>query len=464
MSKLKKSDLKAHLLHSVQLLKRSLDYSDYTYFILAMLFFQYAKLSNQSTTFSRAPQVVSVPSMLARTSGQRKQKTRQDEIADSFSALEDVHPPLTDVLLPALPENPLDDSLLSEYGQLLERFQQTTGVFSNSDSFSHAYEYWIDQLAMMTVRRDVAFYTRRSLVRLMVEIVKPKVGMSIYDPTVGTGGMLIESARYVRQHGGNPESLRFTGREKSPDIWAICKMNLLVHGIQDATIERGDTLQNSPNATGVFDLVLQNFPLSANTRSGQLADSKFLRHALQSLSYAGKAAILAPSTILQHDHQELWHDVLSRDWLEAVISLPPRLLHGTPAGACLLIFNKQKSLERLSHVLFIKAAPQFVPSSRHDHLQDSDIQTAVQAVDRWSGDLENIRVIPVQQIEAQNYTLNVDRYLERVETPQALDVGAALSRYQTAVKKREAAVEKLMKTLESLNYPPAASKDGKSGG
>ena len=464
MPKLQKSHLKSHLLRSVEILKHSLNYTEYCYFILAILFFSYAaELPTRSYINSGTSPIVPMPHKLPRTLAKRRETGLQDDLIESFSLFEGFNLSLKDVLLPALPSNPLSDSVLTDYANTLDQLHQATSLFSSPDAFSHAYEYWIQQLAMLTVKQGVAFYTQRSLVRLIVEILQPKEGMSIYDPTVGTGGMLIESANFVRRHGGNPHAMRFYGREKESNIWAICKMNMVVHGLQDAVIEHGDTLQSSSGTLGLFDLVLQNLPLSSNTRSGRLADEKLLRHALQSLSPVGKAAILIPSTMLQHDHQDLWNTIFSHDWLEAVISLPQKLLHGTIAGACLLIFNKRKLAERLSNVLFIKSSSHAVPHARYNMLEDSDIQSIVQAIAQWGGDVHTVRVVPVAQIEEQNYNLNVDRYLEWVETPQSFSVGAALSRYHSAVKKREEAVERLIKTLNELNYPKTGSKGGKLG-
>ncbi|HEX2620525.1 MAG TPA: N-6 DNA methylase, partial [Phototrophicaceae bacterium] len=121
-----------------------------------------------------------------------------------------------------------------------------------SERFGQAYDYWISQLARMTVRRGSAFYTERSLIRLMVGLMKPAEGMSIYDPTAGTGGMLVEAAQYIRQQGGSLDTTRLFGREKSPDIWAVCKMNLLAHQIENFAVQQEDTLTSSQDLFDTF--------------------------------------------------------------------------------------------------------------------------------------------------------------------------------------------------------------------
>ena len=314
MAKLRRSELRAHLLRSVQILKSSLSYSSYCYLILVLLFFNHAvenpfRYGSPSPGQNAASLPQSTPTLLHR----RKKKDRQeDEWLHALANLEDYFPPLKDVLTPALKRGPLPENALAEIQTQVDKLQQTTGVFSSPESFSYAYDYWIEQLALLTVKRGLSFYTQPSLIRLMIDLLKPRAGMSIYDPSVGTGGTLVEAARYVEQHGGSPSTMRFFGREKAPDIWAICKMNLLAHGLDNAVITQGDTLQAASAATNTFDLVLQELPLSPNRRSGQLADAAFLRHAVQSLTPDGRAAVLCPSSVTQHDHPEFWRFVLSR--------------------------------------------------------------------------------------------------------------------------------------------------------
>lgn len=449
MTKLTRSGLRTHLQRSVQILKRSLDYSASTYFILTMLFLNFSMgispyTSAHGNIHFLPRSVTQAQVMMMR----RKSPNRRDEISEELTLLEAAIPLLKGALLPALNQGTVSDAVLYEFDKNLQKLQQDTDVFSNPERFRIAYDYWIEQLAIMTIRRDVGFYTQRPLARLMINLLKPTEGMSIYDPSVGTGGLLVEAMQYLRQQGGDPRTLRLLGREKSAEIWAICKMNLLVQGIEDATIEQGDTLQTVQ--ADAFDLVIEDLPLFPNSRSGQKAELTFLRHAIASLSPQGRAALLVPSTLLNHNHQEFWRFILSRDWLEAVISLPPKLLHGTSAGATLLMFNKHKREERQLKVLFVQAAPHFVAKSRMNMLPDGDVQRVVAAFETWRND-EHARVVPLHEIENQGNHLNVDRYLEWVETPQTFDVGSALQRYRFAVQKRETAVEELMKTLESLN-------------
>jgi type I restriction enzyme M protein len=453
---LKKSDLKKHLLDSVHILKRTLDYSVYVYFILAMLFFYHVGEIPYRGSL-KSIQLVSPRASVIPIRGnfQKKKRDLQDDLIEAFSTVELIDPDLRGVLLPALPTKFISDATLIEYRQHLDALQQNTSIFAMSERFGQAYDYWISQLARMTVRRGTAFYTERSLIRLMVGLMKPTEDMSIYDPTAGTGGMLVEAAQYIRQQGGSLDTTRLFGREKSPDIWAVCKMNLLAHQIENFAVQQEDTLTSSQDLFDTFDLVLQNLPLPPdpqNKGQNRRLNTAFLQHAIYSLSETGRAAILAPNTILQQDQRDVWRYVVNRDWLEAVISLPPKLLHGTHAAACILIFNKKKSEDRNSQVLFIHLASDFTPRTRHSELQDEDIRLMIQSFETWGEGSDHARIIPVARIEEQDYSLRIEQYPDLGDPVPTFDLIAGFNRYLVATRKREQAVKNLITSLEELNY------------
>lgn len=466
MTKIKKSDLKNHLLQSINILKRSLDYATYCYFILAMLFFYHVgEMPSLYTTRPNLPRIMASSSAPARISLQTSSRRRRNlygDLSDSFSEIEGSIPILRNVLLPAIQAKPIDESALSDYQDLLGQLQQRTGIFSSPQNFSHAYDYWISQLAKLTTKQGVSFYTPRSVIRMMVGMVKPAVGMSIYDPTVGTGGMFTGSAHYISHQGGDIGSVEFYGCEVAADIWAICKMNMLAHGLEQAVISQNDVLQNPPDFLGRIDLVLQNLPLLPGSKGQvQRHNNDLLRHVLEVLSLNGRAAILTPSSLLQEDHRDLWRQVVGRDWLEAVISLPAKLLHGTNASANILIFNKNKVDTRSGKVLFVQASNEPLPYARHNELEDHTVESVIQAYDAWQSIPDFARVVPNQRIEEYDYKLSVDKYLRLEEDVPTFDVLSALRRYQSAVQEREAAVDKLMRNLETLNNSVQPCEDNK---
>jgi type I restriction enzyme M protein len=286
----------------------------------------------------------------------------------------------------------------------------------------------------------------------MADLLKPTAGMSICDPTARTGGMLLSCIDYLSSRGDDPAGLRLSGYESDAAIWAICKMNLIAHQANTDRIEQGDALEAWQN--GPFDLVLQNLPLVAGTKKKQIqSDMDYLRHALQILSPSGRAAVLSPAHILQTELRALWRDVLKHDWLEAVIGLPPRLLRGTPASACVLVFNKHKPPERAGQVLFVQSANGTTGSARHPTLRAEETQRIIQAYESWNDQHDFARVVSTGHIEDQDYNLMVSRYMEWIDVPQSFDLNIALNRYWSAVEKRETAVERLLKGLEALDYP-----------
>lgn len=465
MIKIKKSELKNHLLQSVQILRKSLDYATYSYLILAVLFFYHAgEMPSLYSGRLNLPRIIASSAPPSRISLQRRRKGLRDDLVSEFSEMETHIPLLKDVLLPAIPKTPIDDADLSEYHQQIDQLQERTGIFSSPQYFSTAYDYWISQLAKLTVKQGGSFYTPRSVIQLMVRITKPTTGMSIYDPTVGTGGMFTESAHYITQHGGNVNTVEFYGCEVASDIWAICKMNMLAHGLEQAVINQTDVLQKPPELLGKFDLVLQNLPLpidASNKGQTRRNNDDFLKHSIEVLSLDGRGAILMPSPVIQEDHWDLWQRIVSRDWLEAVISLPAKLLHGTNSSAIILVLNKKKVAERVGKVMFIQASNEALPYTRHNELEDSTILTITQAFDGWKNIPDFARIVSNQRIEEQDYKLNVDKYMRLEEDVPTFDVMSAFKRYCSAVQDREAAVSKLMNSLEALNYSvkPTESND-----
>ncbi|MEP6985000.1 MAG: N-6 DNA methylase [Chloroflexota bacterium] len=452
MTKIKKSDLKTQLLQGIQILKSKLNYAEYCYFILAVFFFYHtgAVLPQNGTNF-HTQRLVATSRAGASFTLQKKKRNLQGDLIDDFSEIEGTNPMLKDVLLPAIPATTISDSVLNNYLDQLDQFQKITSVFSNTESFGQTYDYWISQLAKLTLKQGVSFYTPRSVIRLMVGITKPGESMTIYDPTVGTGGMFTESANYIRQKGGDISSVTFYGCETAPDIWAICKMNLLAHGLENIFIQQQDALLNTHDLFGKFDLVLQNIPVpteSMSKREIYQFNEAFLKHAFNGIVDDGRGAILMPSSILQEDREDFWRQIISQDWLEAVIGLPAKLLHGTNSAASIIVINKQKLDAREGKVQFIRPINTPLPYTRHNELDDKDITAAIDAFESWRHIPEYASVVSNTTIAEQGYKLSVDKYLSIGNEAPNFDITSALKRYRLAAKEREVAVDRLMKSLE----------------
>jgi type I restriction-modification system DNA methylase subunit len=216
---------------------------------------------------------------------------------------------------------------------------------------------------------------------LLVELLDPKEEMRIHDPTCGSGGMIIECGRHIEERGGNPRNLTLTGQEKNVGTWAICRLNMLLHGFPDADIRAGDTIRNPKFTThGVldaFDRVIANPPFSLKDWGGDVAESDpykrfergtppktkgdmaFLLHMVEIVKERrGMAGVVLPHGVLFRGGSEakIRESLLKEDLIEAVIGLPAQLFFGTGIPAALVICNWNKAKERKGHILFIDAS------------------------------------------------------------------------------------------------------------
>ncbi|MDH6100194.1 type I restriction-modification system subunit M [Anabaenopsis sp. FSS-46] len=234
--------------------------------------------------------------------------------------------------------------------------------FEFPDLLGAAYEYLIKHFADSAGKKAGEFYTPRDVARLMVRLLKPQQGMRIYDPCLGSGGMLILSKEYVEQHQGNAKNLSFYGQEANGGVCAICKMNMILHGIvtDEKAIQNDDTIANPLHIEGGelmrFDRVISNPPFSQNysinglkfnehfrfglcPENGKKADLMFVQHMISVLRPQGMMATVMPHGVLFRGgiEKQIRQGFIEDDLLEAVIGLPPNLFYGTGIPACILV-------------------------------------------------------------------------------------------------------------------------------
>src|SRR3990170_318617 len=263
-----------------------------------------------------------------------------------------------------LPDALLKD-LIEHFSALRMGNKQVTG-----DVVGDAYEYLIKKFADATNKKAGEFYTPRSVVRLMIEMLDPREGESIYDPACGTGGMLLEATHHVRERHEDDRTLwgRIFGQEKNLTTSAIARMNLFLHGAADFQIVRGDTLRNPAFFSGdnlaTFDCVIANPPFSlekwgdevwgsdpfgrnfAGMPPGKSGDYAWVQHMIKSMApKTGRMAVVLPHGALFRMGAEgaIRKKVLGMDLLEAVIGLGPNLFYGTGLTACILVFRQRKA-------------------------------------------------------------------------------------------------------------------------
>ena len=342
----------------------------------------------------------------------------------------------------------------SKWIDLIDHFNQPKFILINDnfefpDLLGAAYEYLIKYFADSAGKKAGEFYTPAEVVRLLVQILKPEAGMSIYDPTVGSGGMLIQSHSYIEEQGQNVRDLELCGQESSGTVWAICRMNLILHNISGDHIENDDTLVNPLHLeNGVlrtFHRVLANPPFSQSysrqnmqfenrfehgftPETGKKGDLMFLQHMIASLKEDGLMATIMPHGILFRGGQEkvIRQGIIDKDHIEAVISLPAGLFYGTGIAACVLVINKSKSAAMKKQILFINADAEYAEGKAQNKLRPEDIQK-IEHVYTHKVELPKYsKLVEKAKIVEHDYNLNIRRYVDNTPDPEPQDVRAHL--------------------------------------
>ena len=336
--------------------------------------------------------------------------------------------------------------LLSHYS----KYRLRNADFDSPDLLGRAYEYLIKQFADSAGKKGGEFYTPSEVVWLLVSLLKPAAGMKIYDPTVGSGGMLIQSRNYLSKQGEDPRDLSLYGQEMNLNTWAICKMNMFLHGLLNADIRKGDTLGDPQHIKGgelmSFDRVIANPPFSLKKWGKEAADADsygrypygtppkdkgdlaFIQHMIASLNDEGKMGVVVPHGVLFRGASEknIRKGMLKDDLLEAVIGLPSALFYGTGIPAALLIINKNKAKERQNKVLFINGELEYQEGKNQNKLRDEDIEHILNVFEAYANERRYAKVIEMNEIRENDYNLNIRRYADTSPPPEPFDVRAIL--------------------------------------
>ena len=338
--------------------------------------------------------------------------------------------------------------------------------FEFPDLLGAAYEYLIGEFASSAGKKGGEFYTPRSVVRMMVRLVKPEQHHSIYDPCVGSGGMLIMAKEYIDEHGGDGRRADLCGQEANGTVWSIAKMNMLLHGISSADLRNEDTLAEPQHVEGGelmrFDRVLSNPPFSINwgsadlDRSGQpvwaprfraerfrygevslgakKADLMFLQHMVAVLRDGGQLATVMPHGVLFRGGEEraIRAAMIEADLLEAVIGLPANLFYGTGIPGCVLVMRQRlgnasgKPAERQGKVLFINADQEYFEGRSQNYLLPEHIEKIVHTFETCTEVLGFSAIVSIATLRDNDYNLNIRRYADNAPQPEPHDVRAHL--------------------------------------
>jgi len=367
----------------------------------------------------------------------------------------------------------LSDELLRD---LIDHFSRLPLANRNVDSdvLGQAYEYLIKKFADATNKKAGEFYTPRSIVRLMVNILDPHEGETIYDPACGTGGMLLEAVHHVREAGGNVRKLwgKLYGQEKNLTTSGVARINLLLHGITDVEIVRGDTLRQPAFFEGdrlaAFNCVIANPPFSlerwgedqwvsdpygrnfAGVPPRKSGDYAWVQHMVRSMDpRTGRMAVVLPHGVLFRMGEEgkIRRKILKMDLLEAVIGLGPNLFYGTGLAACVLVFRARKEPGRAGRVLMLDASRLYKRGRNQNTLEP---EHAAQILDwyRLYDDVSGVaKVVTLDEIAANDWNLNIPRYVELVAEEESVTVEVTLADLKLALSEANAAEDRLKRLL-----------------
>jgi type I restriction enzyme M protein len=338
-----------------------------------------------------------------------------------------------------------------KWKDLLDHFNQPQFVLVNDnfefpDLLGAAYEYLIKYFADSAGKKGGEFYTPAEVVRLLVQLTKPEAGNTIYDPTAGSGGFLIQAHQYVEEQGQDPNDLALYGQDSNGTVWSICNMNMILHNISRFDIENGDTLEDplilENGQPRKFDRVLANPPFSQNyskasirsndprfreytPETGKKADLMFVQHMIASLKPDGHMATIMPHGVLFRGGKEklIRELLIEDDYIEAIISLPPGLFYGTGIPACVLVVNKSKPDDLRGKVLFINADREYAEGKNQNKLRPEDIEkidhvfTHKLTIDKYSRLVDKDEIV-----NRHDYNLNIRRYVDNTPEPEPEDV------------------------------------------
>lgn len=328
----------------------------------------------------------------------------------------------------------LSDAMLRD---LVEHFSALELTIANlpEDELGQGYEYLIKKFADDAGHTAAEFYTNRTVVHLMTELLQPQPGESIYDPTSGSGGMLLSCIAQLRRQGKEWRNVRLYGQERNLMTSSIARMNCFLHGIEDFRIERGDTLSEPKFVQGdrlmQFDVVLANPPYSIKqwdreafasdpwgrnlygTPPQGRADYAFWQHILQSLSHqTGRCAILFPHGVLfRQEEAEMRRKLIEADLIECVLGLGPNLFYNSPMEACVVICRTAKPRLRRNKILLINAVNEVTRERSQSYLTDDHIERIVQVYEQFANEPGFAGVVPIEEIRARDYNLSIPLYV-----------------------------------------------------
>lgn len=460
MAKITIEDLKSFLWSAAEDLRGQIDAAGYKEYIFPLLFFkrisdvydeQYAAFvaegGEEYAQMQADELAIRIPA------GQHWQDVREvtedvgQRLVEAFIAIEQANPAreadgrmvggLDGIFGPKdgwTNKNKMPDAIITS---IIENFSRYNLSLANcpADEMGQAYEYLVGKFADDAGNTAQEFYTNRTVVELMAEILQPQPNESIYDPTCGSGGMLVKSLDYLRNHGKEWQGVQVFGQEVNGLTSSIARMNLYLNGVEDFSIACGDTLRNPAFIDGsrlrTFDMVLANPPYSIKewdraafehdkwgrnflgTPPQGRADYAFIQHILKSMNETtGRCAILLPHGVLfREEEKEIRKHMIEMDLLEAVIGIGPNLFYNATMEACIYIFRSKKDEVHQNKVIFINAVKEVTRKNGESYLEPQHIDKIVKAYIGNEDVSSFMRSVSINEIKKNDYDLSIQKYV-----------------------------------------------------
>ena len=492
MKKLDFNTLKTHLFKAADILRGRIDSGEYKQYIFGLLFLKRLNdvfieevdkqikkgIKEELARNDRDFHSFFVPE---RARWEELRKVSRDVGAGlnkAFEVLEDENPILQGVLT-AINFNDkerLPDDVLQRLIIHFSEYNLGNINLEDADILGRAYEYLIEMFADDAGKKGGEFYTPKQIVKLIVELVDPKKGMRVYDPACGSGGMLIYSALHVQEKNGGPLNLSLYSQERNLNTWAICKMNLLLHDLPDAHVEKGDTLRNpkflDEGEIQQFDRVIANpmwnqkdwnkdylesdpyGRMIYGLPSASSGDWAWVQHMLASLNKDGKMGVVLDNGVLFRGgiEGEIREKIIKEDLISAVIALPLNLFYNTGSPGCILILERNKPQERKVKIIFIYGEEDFEDRKRQNYLRDKDIEKILNAFKNFKDIEKYCHVAGFEEIKENDFNLSVPRYVDTIPDEEPVDIKGVLNELKKIEKEREKTKQKVEGYLKELGF------------
>lgn len=486
--KVTRDELEKYLWSAADILRGSIDSSEYKHFIFGLLFLK--RLSDQFDEERKSVQgdkedpdnyQFFVPPRARWNEIRKVSEGIGGKIDKAFEALEEANPILENVLTPIQFEDPrrLTDATLSK---LIVHFSDKHFNLSNSnlsepDLLGRAYEYLIKQFADDSGKKGGEFYTPQGVVKLLVRLLDPQEGMRICDPACGSGGMLIECMNYLKEQGKDPNNINIFGQEKNLNTWAIAKMNLLLHNIMFGRIERGDTMAEpkllEDGCLMVFDIVIANPMWNQKEWSRELflkgdphgrakygvpptssGDWMWVQHMLSTLNDSGRMGIVLDNGALFRGGEEgkIRQKIIDDDLVEGIVALPGNLFYNTSSPGCLIILNKKKQSYLKNKVFFICAENECEQQRAQSFLKDEHILKITDIYYNKKEEYKFSSIVDYEEIKENEYSLNVSRYVNILLDEDLVDLNSVLSQVDDILRERTVLERDFYSNLKKLGF------------